>query len=56
MPACARKGIVRQGEPGIFPVSSRMVRRAFLLRADPLTGIDYNHRRQWISQRLELST
>jgi len=54
MPACARKEIVRQGEPGIFHVSSRVVRRAFLLGSDPLTGNDYNHRRQWIIQRLEL--
>ena len=37
MPACARKKIVRQGEPGIFHVSSRVVRRAFLLGSDPLT-------------------
>ena len=54
MPACARKEIVRQGEPGIFHVSSRVVRRAFLLGTDPLTGNDYNHRRQWVIQRLEL--
>jgi len=48
MPACARKEIVRQGQPGIFHVSSRVVRRAFLLGSDPLSGNDYNHRRQWI--------
>ena len=54
MPACARKEIIRQGEPGIFHCSSRAVRRAFLLGSDPLTGNDYNHRRQWVIQRLEL--
>ena len=54
MPACARKEIVRQGEPGIFHVSSRVVRRAFLLGSDPLTGNDYHHRRQWVIQRLQL--
>ena len=54
MPACARKEIVRQGQPGIFHVSSRVVRRAFLLGRDPLTSHDYNHRRQWVLQRLQL--
>jgi hypothetical protein len=54
MPACARKEIVRQGQPGIFHCWSRCVRRAFLLGTDPLTGNDYNHRRHWVIQRLEL--
>jgi hypothetical protein len=54
MPACARKEIVRQGEPGIYHVWSRCVRRAFLLGTDPLTGKDYNHRREWVIQRLKL--
>ena len=54
MPACARKEIVRQGQPGIFHVSSRVVRRAFLLGRDPLTSHDYNHRRHWVLQRLQL--
>ena len=53
MPACARKEIVRPGEFGIFHVSNRVVRRAFLLGRDPLTGNDYSHRRQWVIQRLE---
>ena len=53
MPACARKEIVRPGEFGIFHVSNRVVRRAFLLGRDPLSGNDYNHRRQWVIQRLE---
>jgi len=54
MPGCARKEIVRQGQPGIFHCWSRCVRRAFLLGTDPLTGIDHNHRRQWVLDRLEL--
>jgi hypothetical protein len=54
MPACARREIVRQGMPGIFHCWTRCVRRAFLLGIDPLTGNDYNHRRQWVVDRLHL--
>jgi hypothetical protein len=56
MPGCARKEIVRKGQPGIFHCWSRCVRRAFLLGTDPLTGTDHNHRRQWVLDRLELLT
>ena len=54
MPGCARREIVREGEPGIFHCWSRCVRRAFLLGKDPLTGRDNSHRRDWIIDRLEL--
>ena len=54
MPACARKEIVRQGQPGIFHCGSRVVRQCFLLGSDPLTGNDYSHRREWVIQRLQL--
>ena len=54
MPACARKEIVRQGEAGIYHAWSRCVRRAFLLGTDPLTGKDYNHRRDWVVERMKL--
>ena len=53
MPACARREIVRQGEPGIYHAWSRCVRRAYLLGTDPLTGKDYNHRRDWVIERLK---
>ena len=54
MPACARREIVREGAPGIFHCWTRCVRRAFLLGKDPLTGNDYNHRRTWVEDRLQL--
>jgi hypothetical protein len=56
MPACARKEILRQGQPGIYHVFTRCVRQAFLLGFDPLTGRDYNHRRQWFVDRLQRLT
>ena len=54
MPACARKEIVRDGEPGIYHCWSRCCRRAYLLGKDPLTGKNHSHRRQWVIERLEL--
>ena len=56
MPACARSEIVRQGQAGIFHVFSRCVRQAFLLGIDSVTGRDYNHRRDWFVDRLQLLT
>ena len=54
MPACARREIVREGEPGIFHCWSRCCRRAYLLGNDPLTGKNHDHRRQWVIDRLQL--
>jgi hypothetical protein len=53
MPAYARSQIVPCDEVGVYHCISRCVRRAFLCGVDPLTGQDYDHRKEWIRERLE---
>jgi hypothetical protein len=53
MPSYARKEIVADGEVGIFHCVNRCVRRAWLCGQDPLSGKSYDHRKDWIRERLE---
>ena len=53
MPAYARREIVIGEEVGVYHCIARCVRRAFLCGVDPLTENDYEHRKQWVRQRLE---
>jgi len=53
MPGHPRKDIVREGEIGIYHTWSRCVQRAFLCGEDPLTGQNFEHRRNWIKSLLE---
>ena len=50
MAGCARSEIVRCGEVGVYHCWARCVRRAFLCGTDPLTGRNYEHRRDWLHQ------
>lgn len=54
MPGCARKDIVDPGEVGLYHCYSRCVRRARLCGVDEVSGQNYDHRKVWIEERLEL--
>ena len=53
MSAYARKEIVCESEVEVFDAYTRCVRRAFLCGDDPLTGKNFDHRKQWVEQRLQ---
>jgi|GEM_PF-4212321 len=48
----ARSQIAPPGEYGCFHVVTRCVRRAFLCGSDQLTGRSFDHRRQWVEERI----
>ena len=54
MPACPRKNIIDANEVGIYHCYNRCVRRAFLCGFDPVSGKNFDHRKEWIQLRLEL--
>jgi len=53
MPSYARKEIVCETEVEMFHAYTRCVRRAFLCGQDALTGQNFDHRKQWIEERLQ---
>ena len=53
MPSYARREIVVDGEVGIYHCVNRCVRRAWLCGRDPVSGKSYDHRKDWIQDRLE---
>jgi putative transposase len=45
--------IVSADEVGVYHCVARCVRRAFLCGLDVESGHDYDHRKEWIRERLE---
>ena len=53
MPRLARGEVIDPAQVQVVHCIQRCVRRAFLCGDDPVTGQSYEHRREWIRQRLE---
>jgi len=53
MPSYARKEIVCESEVQVFRAYTRCVRRAFLCGDDLLTGKNFDHRKEWVEERLQ---
>ena len=53
MARLARREMIDPSEIQVCHAVSRCVRRAFLCGDDPVSGESYEHRRQWIRDRLE---
>jgi REP element-mobilizing transposase RayT len=49
---CARKHLAPRGQPGRYHCTARCVRRAWLCGVDPYSGKNFDHRRQWIEDRI----
>ncbi len=49
----ARHSVVSREEVGVYHCVSRCVRRAFLCGWDDYSGRDFEHRREWVRDRLE---
>ena len=47
-----RRDLIDESVVGIYHCATRCVRRAFLCGQDPYSGIDYDHRKTWIRDRL----
>jgi hypothetical protein len=53
MPRIRRRFLVEPTEVGVYHCISRCVRRAFLCGSDPVSGRNYEHRRQWMQDRIQ---
>jgi len=53
MARTSRAEVFDPAEVSVFHCINRCVRRCFLCGVDPLTGVNYEHRKAWIQLRLE---
>jgi len=53
MPRIRRRFLIDPTEVGAYHCINRCVRRTFLCGKDELSGKDYEHRRQWIQDRMQ---
>ena len=53
MPRIRRRFLIDPTEVAVYHCINRCVRRSFLCGKDPLSGKDYEHRRQWIQDRMQ---
>ena len=53
MARLARAEVFSPDEIAVIHVACRVVRRCFLLGNDPVTGTNYDHRKQWIEDELK---
>ena len=49
-----RKALISLAETPYYHITSRCVRRAFLCGVDHYSGRNYEHRRQWVVDRIRL--
>ena len=49
-----RKALISLDDTPYYHITSRCVRRAFLCGVDPYSGCNYEHRRQWVVDRIRL--
>ncbi len=52
----ARKNIISLEDTPYYHTTSRCVRRSFLCGDDPYSGENYDHRKQWVLDRLDLAS
>jgi hypothetical protein len=53
MPRIRRRFLIDPTEVGIYHCINRCVRRSFLCGNDTVSGKNYDHRRQWIQDRIQ---